>query len=292
MRSALFVPGDDERKLAKALLSGADALIVDLEDSVAHSAKERARAIAADFLRAAASQNPRPRLFLRVNPLESGLTDADLDAVMPSAPEGILLPKSLGGASVQQLGVKLAVREALFGLGDGATRIVAIATESARALFGMDSYRGCSQRLEGLAWGGEDLSADLGAESNRLPDGAYAGPYSLARNLALLSATAANVAPIDSVFTNFRDQEGLRNEAIAARRDGFWTKMAIHPAQIPVINEVFTPTPEALARARAIIAAFDAAPGAGVVALDGEMLDRPHQLRAQRTLARVRTQPG
>jgi citrate lyase subunit beta/citryl-CoA lyase len=292
MRSALFVPGDDEKKLAKALSSDADALIVDLEDSVAPAAKERARGIAGDFLRAAASQTPRPRLFLRVNPLESGLTDADLDAIMPSAPDGVVLPKSLGGASVQQLGVKLAVREASLGLGDGATRIVAIATESARALFGMESYRGCSARLEGLAWGGEDLSADLGAESNRLPDGGYAGPYRLARDLTLLGATAAAVAPIDAVFTNFRDHDGLRAEAIAARRDGFWAKMAIHPAQVPIINEVFTPTPEAVARARAILAAFDAAPGAGVVALDGEMLDMPHRLRAERILARVKAQPA
>jgi citrate lyase subunit beta/citryl-CoA lyase len=189
---------------------------------------------------------------------------------------------------VQQLGGKLAVREALFGLADGSTRIIAIATESARALFGMASYRGCSARLEGLAWGGEDLSADLGAESNRLPDGAYADPYRLARSLTLLGAVAAGVAPIDSVHTNFRDLDGLRAEAIAARRDGFSAKMAIHPAQAPIINEVFTPTPEAVARARAILAAFDASPGAGVVALDGEMLDRPHRLRAERILARAR----
>jgi citrate lyase subunit beta/citryl-CoA lyase len=286
VRSALFVPADDEKKLAKALHSGADALIVDLEDSVAPAAKERARRIAAEFLRAA-GQGARPRLLLRVNPLDSSLIDGDLDAVMPAAPQGVVLPKSLDGASVQQLGVKLAVREALFGLADGSTRIVAIATESARALFGMASYRGCSPRLEGLAWGGEDLSADLGAESNRLPDGAYAGPYRLARSVTLLGATAASVAPIDAVYTNFRDSGGLRAEAIAARRDGFWAKMAIHPAQIPVINEVFTPTPEAVARARAIIAVFDASPGAGVVALDGEMLDRPHRLRAERILARV-----
>ena len=289
MRSALFVPGDDEKKLAKALGSGADALIVDLEDSVAPSAKERARSVAAEFLGAQAAQASRPRLFLRVNPLDSGLTDADLDAVMAAAPEGIVLPKSLDGASVQQLGVKLGVREALFGLADGATRIIAIATESARALFGMESYRACSARLHGLAWGGEDLSADLGAEGNRLPDGAYAGPYALARNLTLLGATAARVAPIDAVFTNFRDLEGLREEAMAARRDGFWAKMAIHPAQVAVINEVFTPTPEAVARARAVIAAFDAAPSAGVVALDGEMLDRPHRLRAEAILARAGT---
>jgi citrate lyase subunit beta / citryl-CoA lyase len=292
MRSALFVPGDDEKKLAKALGSGADALIVDLEDSVAPSAKERARRIAAEFLSAQSAQAPRPRLFLRVNPLESGLTDADLDAVMAAAPEGIVLPKSLNGASVQQLGVKLGVREALFGLADGATSIIAIATESARALFGMESYRGCSARLHGLAWGGEDLSADLGAEGNRLPGGAYAGPYALARNLTLLGATAARVAPIDAVFTNFRDLEGLREEAIAARRDGFWAKMAIHPAQAAIINEVFTPTREAIAQAQAIIAAFDAAPGAGVVALDGEMLDRPHRLRAEAILARAKTPPA
>jgi citrate lyase subunit beta / citryl-CoA lyase len=291
MRSALFVPGDDEKKLAKALLSGADALIVDLEDSVAFAAKERARRIAGEFLHAAASQSQRPRLFVRVNPLESGLTDADLDAVMPAGPAGVFLPKSLSGASVQQLGVKLAVREASLGLDDGATRIIAIATESARALFGMESYRGCSARLEGLAWGGEDLSADLDAESNRLPDGAYAGPYALARNLTLVGAIAAGAAPIDTVFTNFRDLEGLRAEAVAARRDGFWGKMAIHPAQAPIINEVFTPTPEALGRARAILAAFAAAPGAGVVALDGEMLDRPHQLRAERLLARASATP-
>ncbi len=286
MRSALFVPADDEKKLARALLSGADALIVDLEDSVAPAAKDRARRIAAEFLRAAAP-GARPRLFVRVNPLDSGLTDDDLDAVMPAAPDGVVLPKSLDGASVQRLGGKLAVREALFGLADGSTRIIAIATESARALFGMASYRGCSARLEGLAWGGEDLSADLGAESNRLPDGAYADPYRLARSLTLLGAVAAGVAPIDSVHTNFRDLDGLRAEATAARRDGFSAKMAIHPAQAPIINEVFTPTPEAIARANAILAAFDASPGAGVVALDGEMLDRPHRLRAERVLARA-----
>jgi len=291
VRSALFVPADDEKKLGKALRSGADALIVDLEDSVAPAAKERARRIAAEFLREAA-QDARPLLYLRVNPLDGGLIDGDLDAVMSAAPEGIVLPKSLDGASVQQLGVKLAVREALFGLADGSTRIIAIATENARALFGMASYRACSARLEGLAWGGEDLSADLGAESNRLPDGSYGDPYRLARSLTLVGANAAGVAPIDAVYTNFRDSDGLRTEAIAARRDGFWAKMAIHPAQIPIINEVFTPTLEAVARARAIIAAFEASPGAGVVALEGEMLDRPHRLRAERILARVGPRPA
>lgn len=288
MRSALFIPGDNEKKLAKGLACGADALIVDLEDSVALEAKDRARAIAVEFLRAAAAQTPRPRLMLRVNPLDSGLTDADLDAAMAAAPDCVMLPKSLNGASVQHLGAKLAVREAQWGLVDGSTKIIAIATESARAIFGMDSYRDCSRRLEGLAWGGEDLSADLGAETNHGADGAWASPYVLARNLTLFAAIAANVAPVDTVFTNFRDLDGLRAEALAARQDGFTAKMAIHPAQVPIINEVFTPTPEALARAKAIIAAFVEKPGAGVIAIDGEMLDRPHLLRAERLLARAR----
>jgi citrate lyase subunit beta / citryl-CoA lyase len=285
VRSALFVPADDERKLARALTSGADALIVDLEDSVAHAGKDRARRMAADFLRA--PRNARLRVFVRVNALDSGLTDADLDAVMPASPDGVMLPKSLDGASVQRLGGKLAVREAMFGLADGATHIIAIATESARALFGLASYQNCSPRLEALAWGGEDLSADLGAESSRRPDGAFADPFRLARSLTLLGAAAAGIAPIDAVYTNFRDRDGLRVEAIAALRDGFSGKMAIHPAQVPIINEVFTPTAEALARARAVVAAFDATPEAGVVALDGEMLDRPHRLRAERILARA-----
>jgi citrate lyase subunit beta / citryl-CoA lyase len=284
MRSLLFVPGDDEKKLAKALASGADALIVDLEDSVAETHKAAARATAAAFVAEARRLGSRPKLYVRVNPFASGLTAADLDAVMPSAPDGIVLPKCLGGADVQRLGANLAVHEAERGLADGATGIIAIATESARALFGFASYRGASRRLEGLAWGGEDLSADLGAETNRLPDGAYAAPYALARTLTLAGAVAAETRPIDAVATNFRDLDGLRAEALAARRDGFVAKMAIHPAQVPAINEVFAVSPEAIARARAIIAAFDAAPGAGVVALDGEMLDLPHLKRAKRLL--------
>ena len=179
---------------------------------------------------------------------------------------------------------KLAVREAENGLADGSTRILAIATESARALFGFASYIGASWRLEGLAWGGEDLAADLGAETNRLPDGAYAGPYALARTLTLVGAVAAEAQPIDAVYTRFRDLDGLRAEALAARRDGFEAKMAIHPAQVAVINEAFSPSAELLARARAIVAAFAAAPEAGVVALDGAMLDLPHLKQAKRLL--------
>ena len=284
MRSLLFVPGDDEKKLAKALTSGADALIVDLEDSVVEARKPAARATAAAFLAEARRSASRPKLYVRVNAFASGLTAADLDATIPAAPDGVVLPKCLGGADVQRLGAGLAVREAEFGLADGSTGIIAIATESAQALFGFASYRGASRRLEGLAWGGEDLSADLGAETNRLPDGAYAAPYALARTLTLVGAVAAETRPIDAVATNFHDLDGLRAEALAARRDGFVAKMAIHPAQVPVINDVFSVSPEAIARARAIVAAFDAAPGAGVVALDGEMLDLPHLKRAKRLL--------
>jgi citrate lyase subunit beta/citryl-CoA lyase len=287
MRSLLFVPGDDDKKFAKALASGADALIVDLEDSVAEGRKSAARAAAAAFVAEARRLATRPRLYVRVNPFVSRLTEDDLDAVIAAAPDGVVLPKCLGGADVQRLGANLAVREAEHGLADGSTRIIAIATESARALFGFASYRGASNRLDGLAWGGEDLSADLGAETNRLPDGAYAAPYALARTLTLVGAVAAETRPIDAVATNFRDLDGLRAEALAARRDGFVAKMAIHPTQVPVINDVFTVSPEAIARARAIVAAFDAAPGAGVVALDGEMLDLPHLKRAKRLLDRA-----
>lgn len=291
MRSLLFVPADDHAKLAKAMRSGADALILDLEDSVAPSAKAHARETAAAFLREARTAAARPRLFVRINPLQGVLADADLDAIMPAAPDGVMLPKSRMGADVQHLGAKLAVREAEHALPDGSTAILAIATETAASLFGMASYAGASRRLRGLAWGAEDLSAALGAETNRRPDGTYAAPYELARTLTLLAAHAAEVEPIDTVYTKFRDDAGLRAECEAARRDGFTAKLAIHPAQIPAINEAFTPSPAALADARATLAAFAAAPDAGVIALDGRMLDRPHLLRAQRLLARVKA-PG
>jgi len=284
MRSLLFVPGDDDKKLARALASDADALIVDLEDSVAAARKPAARAATAAFIAEARRLAIRPRLYVRVNPFVSGLTAADLDAAIPAAPDGVVLPKCLGGADVQRLGANLAVREAENGLVDGSTRIIAIAAESARALFGFASYRGASGRLEGLAWGGEGLAANLGAETNRLPDGAYAAPYALARTLTLVGAVAAEARPIDAAATDFRDLGGLRAEALAARRDGFVAKMAIHPTQIPVINAVFSVSPEAIARARAIVAAFEAAPGAAVVAFDDEMLDLPHLTRAKRLL--------
>ena len=285
MRSLLFVPGDDERKLAKGLGSGADALLIDLEDSVALPRKPEARRLAADFIREAAKADRRPRLYVRVNAHGSGLVTDDLDGVMPAGPDGIMLPKCQSGDDVSLLSAKLAVREAENGLPDGATRIIAIATETARSLFHMGTYVGVSQRLAGLTWGAEDLSADLGAETNRLENGSYSDAYRLARALCLVAASASEVAGIDTVFTNFRDMEGLRAECEAARREGFSGKMAIHPAQVPVINEVFTPSAAAIERARRIIALFEVNPDAGVIGLDGEMLDRPHIRRAERILA-------
>ncbi len=288
MRSLLFIPGDSSRKLEKGLTSGADVLLIDLEDSVAPAAKVEARRITADFLHQAGQAAGRPRLFVRVNALTTGLTDADLDGVMASGPDGIMLPKAIGGSDVSHLGAKLAVREAEYGLPDGSTQAIAIATENARGVFALGTFFGASHRLVGLAWGGEDLSADIGAETNRGEDGAYTEPYRLARSLTLLGATAAEVDAIDSVFTNFRDMEGLAAECREARRDGFAAKMAIHPAQVPVINEAFTPSPDALARAQSVIDAFARNPGAGVVGVDGEMLDRPHLKRAERLLARAK----
>jgi citrate lyase subunit beta/citryl-CoA lyase len=287
MRSLLFVPGDSLRKLEKGLISGADALIIDLEDSVDVAAKEEARRVTAAFLSDTRSQPDRPRFYVRVNGLTTGLIDADLDGVMQAAPDGIVLPKTVGGADVSHLGAKLAVREAEYGLEDGGTRILAIATENALGVFALGTFAGASHRLMGLTWGGEDLSADIGAETNRDDRGAYTEPYRIARALTLLGAAAATVDAVDSVYTNFRDMDGLGAECRQARRDGFVAKMAIHPAQVPVINEAFTPSADALARAQAVIDAFKANPGAGVVGVSGEMLDRPHLLRAERLLRRA-----
>lgn len=287
MRSLLFVPGDSRRKLDKGLASGADALIIDLEDSVSPGAKAEARIVAADFLRDARSTTGCPILIVRINGLDGDMHEADLDAVMPAGPDAIMLPKAEGGIDIQHLSAKIAVREAESDLRDGGTRIIAIATETAKGVFALGTYAGASHRLMGLAWGGEDLSSDLGAETNRDLTGAYAEPYRIARAMTLMGAAAAEVEPIDTVYTSYNDLAGLRVEAEAARRDGFTAKMAIHPAQVSIINETFTPSPESIARARAIVAAFEANPGLGVVGIDGEMIDMPHLKRARRILARL-----
>jgi citrate lyase subunit beta/citryl-CoA lyase len=287
LRSFLFVPADSEKKLAMGFESGADAVILDLEDSVAANRKPAAREMALAFLKAHAPRPDRPRLVVRVNALDSGLTDADLDAVVAGQPDLILLPKAEGGPAVIHLDAKLTAREAIHGLPEGAIRIIALATETAASLFACGTYRDSSPRLTGITWGAEDLSADLGAETNRDAAGRFTSPYWLARNLSLAAAAAAKVEAIDTVYADFRDMTGLRAEAEEARRDGFTAKMAIHPAQVAVINAVFTPTAEAIATARAVVAAFAADPSAGVVAIEGVMYDRPHLTRAQRLLARV-----
>ena len=232
MRSLLIAPADEQR-LAEALNSGADAIIVDLGQ-----AAPATRDAAARFLKETRSQGGGPALIVRIHALDSGETDADLDAVMPSAPDAILLPGSLGAPSVQQLSAKLAVREAEFDLPDGETRIIAVA-DTAQSLFHMGTYRGSSGRLIAVAWSAESLRADIGAETDRDRLGEALGPYRLARELALLAATSARVAAIDTAFLNIRDLEGLRAEALAARRDGFIGKIALDPAQVGVINDVF-----------------------------------------------------
>jgi citrate lyase subunit beta/citryl-CoA lyase len=287
MRSLLFVPADAPKKLDKALASGADAVIVDLEDSVAPDRKEAARQTAAAFVREAMTATARPRLLVRVNGLSTGLTDDDLDAVIPVRPDAIMLPKAEGAASIIHADAKLSAREAIAGLPAGHTAIVAIATETAQALFVAGTYRGASRRLSGLTWGAEDLAAELGAEANRDTDGNFLDPYRLARAICLAAAAAAEVQAIDTIHVDFRNEAALRRECEEARRDGFTGKMAIHPAQVAVINEVFTPTAAAVARARAVVAAFAAQPGAGTIGIDGKMYDRPHLAIAERLLARA-----
>lgn len=288
MRSYLFAPGDQPRKLDKAMQSGADALLIDLEDSISTERKAQARGIAADFLKEAVKAAGRPRLFVRVNGHETGLIDDDLDAVMAGRPDGILLPKAEGGASVTHLDAKLAVREARHGIADGATKIMALATETATAMFTGGSYRGSSARLTGLTWGAEDLSAELGAEANRDAQGHFLDPYRLARSVCLMAAAAAGVQAVDTVYVDYRNEAGFRRETEDGRRDGFTGRMAIHPAQVAVINEVFTPAPAAIDHARRVIAAFAAAEGAGTVGLDGLMYDRPHLVRARQVMARAK----
>jgi len=287
MRSLLFVPADGGRKLDKAMASGADAVIVDLEDSIAPERKTAARGLAAAFLKEAAAQAARPRLIVRINGLQTGLADADLDAVIPGRPDAIMLPKAEGGAAVVHADAKLATREAIAGLPGGHVEIIALATETAQSLFLAGTYRGSSARLTGLTWGAEDLSAELGAQANREADGSFLDPYRLARVLCLAGAAAAEAAAIDTVYVDFRNEAGLRRECEEARRDGFIAKLAIHPAQVAVINDVFTPKPDAIARAQAIIDAFAAAPGAGTVGIGGVMYDRPHLVRARQVVARA-----
>ena len=289
MRSLLFVPADGGSKLDKAMASGADAVIVDLEDSIAPERKPQARAAALEFLKATAPKKDRPRLLVRINGLDTGMTDADLDAVVPGRPDAIVFPKAEGGPTVVHLDAKLTAREAIAGLPEGSIKILAQAVESAAGLFAAGTYRDASKRLIGLTWGPEDISAELGAEANRDAQGVLTEPYRLARSMCLYGAAAAKLPAIETVYVDFRNSEGLRRDTQDARRDGFTGRLAIHPAQVAIINEVYTPTPEQIEKAKMVVAAFAAQPGAGAVGIDGKMFDRPHLLRAQRLLASLKS---
>jgi citrate lyase subunit beta/citryl-CoA lyase len=287
MRSLLFVPADGGTKLDKAMASGADAVIIDLEDSITPARKATAREACLEFLKANAPKAARPKLLVRINGLDTGMTDADLDAIVAGKPDIIVFPKAEGGSTVIHLDAKLTAREAIAGLPEGSIKVLAQAVESAAGLFAAGTYKDVSKRLIGMTWGPEDLSAELGAENNRDEHGLLTEPYRLARNICLYGAAAAKLPAIETVYVDFRNTEGLRRDTIEARRDGFVGRLAIHPAQVAVINEVFTPTPEQIEKAKAVIAAFAAKPGAGAVGVDGKMLDRPHLVRAQNLLART-----
>jgi citrate lyase subunit beta/citryl-CoA lyase len=283
LRSFLFVPGDSERKLVKGGESGADALILDLEDSVAPARKPIARGMVPDYLRAHADR--RPQLWVRINPLdEGGLADAA--AVVQAAPDGLVVPKVAGPADLLRLSHWLDALEARDGLPAGRIRLLAVATETAAAVLGLAEYaRVPVPRLFGLTWGAEDLAAALGASSNQDPAGGLALTYRHARSACLLAAVAAGAQPIDTLEPDFRDEAGLRAACAAARREGFTGKIAIHPAQVAAINAGFRPTAEEVAFARRVVAAFAASPGIGTVGLDGRMVDMPHLRQAQRVLA-------
>lgn len=279
IRSFLFVPGDSERKLEKAGGVGADAIIVDLEDSVTAENRPRARELARDFI------TGRDDVWLRINPVDSGDAVADLQAVMPAAPGGIVLPKARNADDATRLATKLDELESRYGIPTGQTRILPLCTERPRALFSLDSYVGATPRLAGLTWGAEDLSAALGARARRDQDGNWLPPYELARSLCLFAAAAAEVPSFDTVYTDFRDIEGLASYAARAARDGFSGMLAIHPAQVATINDAFSPGEDEIRRAERIVALFRENPGAGTLALDGEMIDKPHLVQARRVIA-------
>jgi citrate lyase subunit beta / citryl-CoA lyase len=289
MRSLLFIPADDEKKLGKGLATGADALILDLEDAVSLPRKATARTLAAQYIAETRQREVRPRLYVRINALDTNLWQDDVAGVAGARPDGILLPKARSGEDVHTLSIALNHEEERSGAPVGSTRILALVTETPISLLQLHTYVGSSARLDGLTWGAEDLSAVLGARSNREDDGrAWTSPYRLARDMTLFTAAAAGVQAIDTVFVNFRDEEGLRQECRAAARDGFTGKMAIHPNQVAAMNEAFSPSAEEVAQSQELVALFAANPDAGALTYRGQMVDKAHVARAERILARVK----
>ena len=280
MRSFLFVPGDSARKFESAKKTATDALILDLEDSVVPDQKIAARAITRGMLDA---RKPDQRLYVRVNALDTGMTLGDLAAVMPGRPDGIVLPKCAGAADVNRLALYLDAFEAASGIEAESTRIVVVATETAQAVLKLHSYEGASPRLWGMMWGAEDLAASLGASRNRT-DGRYHSPFRLARDLCLISAAATGVVAIDTIATDIDDLAALKDEAVAARHDGFLAKAVIHPKHVDVVNAAMSPTEDEVVWAQKIIKAFGDNPNSGTVRLDGKMIDKPHLRAAEKIL--------
>jgi len=281
-RSFLFVPADSERKMRKAGSVGADALILDLEDSVAADARPDARLMAREYLEG------KDNVWVRINPIDTDDAKADLAGVMPSAPAGIVLPKPRSALAAIELDEILSGLEASHGIDPGSTRILPLCTEHPEALFTLNSYIGATPRLAGLSWGAEDLSTALGAMTNRDEDGNWLPTYEMARSLCLLAAAASEVAAFDTVFTDFKNSEGLRRYASNARRDGFSGMLAIHPAQVDLINAAFVPTAEEIQQAARIVELFESNPEMGTIGMDGKMVDRPHYVQALRLLELAR----
>jgi citrate lyase subunit beta/citryl-CoA lyase len=287
LRSLLFVPGDSEKKFTKAIgavgNAAPDVLILDLEDAVAPSMKEAARGIVAGWIDRAGDISPS--LFVRVNPLGTGLTEGDLAAVVRPGLAGILVPKANGAQDIAEIAAAIDPLEKAAGMAPGTIKIAVVATETPQAMFHLGSYTPPHPRLVGLTWGAEDIAAAIGATGNKEPDGQWSAPFQLCRSLCLFAAGSAGVTAIDTLYANFRDAEGLEADCRKARRDGFMGRVAIHPDQVETINRCFTPSEEEVAEARKIADAFAANPDAGTLGIDGKMYDIPHLKAAHKTLA-------
>lgn len=281
MRSWLFAPGDSAKKMTKAMEGSADIVLIDLEDAVAPQNKAHARSMVHDFVEANRAQ--RARLWVRINPFDGPYALADLAAIMPARPGGIMLPKIDGRGDIEKLDHMLSILEVANGIDEGSTKVIVLITETAEAMFHTGSYKG-APRVVALTWGAEDLADSIGASSNTNPDGSYGFTFELARSLTVLGAAAAGVTPIETISADFRDLEALRLRAEKVRRDGYRGMLAIHPAQVDVINAAFAPTEDEIAEAQAIVDIFAANPGVGAIGYKGGMLDRPYLSRAQTLL--------